>query len=56
MVRADPRTEMRIGKNGAGKFTGTIMRQVSEDGKTMTITWGGADGKVNQILHLDKQQ
>lgn len=55
MVRADPRTELRIGKNAAGKFTGTIMRQVSEDGKTMTITWSGGDGKVNQVLVLDKQ-
>ena len=55
MVRADPHTELRIGKNAAGKYTGTIMRQVSEDGKKMTITWGGADGKVNQLLILDKQ-
>ena len=56
MVRADPRTEFRIGKNGTtGKFTGVIMRQISEDGKTMTITWSAADGSISQLLVLDKQ-
>ena len=55
MIRADPRTELRIGKGGSGRFGGVIMRQLSEDGKTMTITWGNPDGKISQILHLNKQ-
>jgi hypothetical protein len=55
MVRADPQTELRIGKNAAGKFTGVIMRQVSDDGKSMTITWSQPDGRIGQVLKLDKQ-
>jgi hypothetical protein len=55
MVRVDPRTELRIGRRADGTYGGTIVRQVSKDGKSMTISWSGADGRIHQYLHLDKQ-
>lgn len=55
VVRIDPRNELRIGRRADGKAGGFLLRSVLEDGKTMRITTYGIDGKIGEVIVLDKQ-
>jgi hypothetical protein len=55
VVRMDPHNELRIGKRADGTAGGFLLRTVLEDGKTMRITTYGVDGKVGEVIVLDKQ-
>jgi hypothetical protein len=57
LKRIDNRTTERTDTKD-GKVAATLMRVVSEDGKTMTVTVKGTDARgqaMNNVLVFDKQ-
>ncbi len=57
LKRLDANTTERTEKKG-GKVTQTVTRKVSDDGKTMTVTYKGTDAKgqpINNVGVFEKQ-
>jgi hypothetical protein len=54
LVRVDRRSEVRINKRD-GRLQSIMLRVVSEDGKTMTSTITGAEGKPFIVRVFEKQ-
>lgn len=55
MVRFDPHNEIRFMKRADGSQNSFLLRSVSADGKTMTVTSIGTDGKTGTVWVFEKQ-
>jgi hypothetical protein len=55
MIRFDPRHEVRFMKRPNGDSSSFLLRAVSADGKTMTVTSIGLDGKTGTVWVFEKQ-